>query len=121
MYQTNGDFSSLLSSFKGGIFGDSPVNRNTVGNITTNIFYETSTAAHAEAFWNVVNPKKRNQYFEIRHPRKFTLLWALDQTNNLTESIKSAESSESPSFLLEIAGTKLSVRSIIKIIKFTLL
>src|SRR3954447_2822609 len=109
MYQANGDFSSLLSSFKG-IFSDSSVNRNTVGNITSS-FYETSTAVHAEAFWNVVNPKKSNQYFEIRHSRKFTLLWTLDQANNLTESIESAESSETPTFLLEIAGAKLSVRS----------
>ncbi|CAG8487505.1 7627_t:CDS:2 [Rhizophagus irregularis] len=111
MYQASGDFSSLLPSFKSA-FSDSLANKNTVDKISiTNTFYETSTATDAEAFWNVVNPKKTNQYFEIRHPRKLTLLWTLDQKNNLTESTKSSEPFP---FLLEIAGTKLSVRSIIK-------
>ncbi|GBB87350.1 hypothetical protein RclHR1_01380012 [Rhizophagus clarus] len=113
MYQASGDFSSLLPSFNNA-FGDSTANRNTADKITiTNTFYETSTAINAEAFWNVVNPKKMNQYFEIRHPRKFTLLWARDQKNNLTESTKTKTSEPFP-FLLEIAGTKLSVRSIVK-------
>jgi WD40 repeat protein len=111
MYQAGGDFSNLLPSFKNA-FLYSPTNRNTVDKITiTNTFYETSTATNADAFWDVVNPKKMNQYFEIRYPRKFTLLWTLDQKNNLTESTKSSESFP---FFLEIAGTKLPVRSIIK-------
>ncbi|CAI2172240.1 14778_t:CDS:2 [Funneliformis geosporum] len=111
LYQENGDLTSILSSIKNIISGS---NQSAAENIiTTNTFYETSTAVYAEAFWNVVNPKRINRYFEIRNPRKLTLLWTLEQLNNLVESTKSTESTE-------LLGLKLFIRSMIKHFIFAL-
>ncbi|CAG8440780.1 7096_t:CDS:2 [Funneliformis mosseae] len=105
LYQENGDLTSILSSIKNMMVGS---NQSAFeNNVTTNTFYETPTAVYAEAFWNVVNPKRINRYFEIRNPRKLTLLWTLKQINHLVES-------ENPTESTELLGWKLLIRSMIK-------